>query len=142
MSKYYLVEKKSGLGIFTIDFIMLIVFAVAIGLNIFLAFLAAIGITVVLFLLMTIPYFGRVVVCACGGAVTYCLYSVIDSITRWFTNMRADKPVQWWLTIILGGLIIIALHWKACPSPHSNGTILGGDDIPTDLDAEDEETMK
>lgn len=127
MSKYYLVEKKSGLGIFTIDFILLILFALGFGLNIILAFIAAIGITVVLFLLMTIPYFGRVVVCACGCSTTYFLYSVINGFTGWFTKMYTDKPLQWWLTVIFGGLIIIALHWAACPSPHSNGTIIGDD---------------
>lgn len=128
MSKYYLVEKKSGLGIFTIDFILLVVFALGFGLNIFLAFLAAIGVSVVLFLLMMIPYFGRVVVCACGCTVTICLYSIIDGLTGWLSGMRTDSPVQWWITIILAGLISIALHWVACPSPHSNGTILGDDD--------------
>lgn len=142
MSKYYLVEEKSGLGIFTIDFILLIFFALNFGLNIILAFIAAIGVTVVLFLLMRIPYFGRVIVCACGCSVTYCLYSIINGLTGWFTKMYTDKPVQWWLTVILSGLIIIALHWVACPSPHSNGTILGDDvDFTDGLGAAKENTV-
>lgn len=124
-----MVEEKSGLGIFTIDFILLLVFAVAAGLNIILAFFAAILASVVLFMLMRIPYFGRVVVCACGLTVTYCLYGVLD-IFGWMTKMRENSPVQWWITVILGGLVIIALHWIACPSPHSNGTILGDNDEP------------
>lgn len=124
-----MVEKKSGLGIFTIDFILLLVFAVASGLNIILAFFAAILASVVLFMLMRIPYFGRVVVCACGLVSTYCLYGVLD-IFGWMSKMRENSPVQWWITIILGGLVVIALHWVACPSPHSNGTILGDDDEP------------
>lgn len=127
MGKVYLVEEKSGLGIFTIDFILLLVFALSAGLNIILAFFAAVLASVVLFLLMRIPYFGRVVVCACGLVSTYCLYGVLD-IFGWMTNLRENHPVQWWITIIIGGLVVIALHWIACPSPHSNGTILGDDE--------------
>lgn len=129
MSKIYLVEEKSGLGIFTIDFILLLLFAMGAGLNIILAFFAAILASVVLFMLMRIPYFGRVVVCACGLTVTYCLYGVLN-IFGWMTTLRENHPVQWWITIIIGGLVVIALHWIACPSPHSNGTILGDDDEP------------
>lgn len=127
MGKVYLVEEKSGLGIFTIDFILLLVFALSAGLNIILAFFAAVLASVVLFMLMRIPYFGRVVVCACGLVSTYCLYGVLD-IFGWMTKLRENHPVQWWITIIIGGLVVIALHWIACPSPHSNGTILGDDE--------------
>lgn len=127
MSKIYLVEEKSGLGIFTIDFILLLLFAMGAGLNIILAFFAAVLASVVLFLLMRIPYFGRVVVCACGLTVTYCLYGVLN-IFGWMTTLRENHPVQWWITIVVGGLVVIALHWIACPSPHSNGTILGDDE--------------
>lgn len=129
MSKIYLVEEKSGLGIFTIDFILLLVFALTIGLNIILAFFAAILASVVLFLLMKIPYFGRVIVCACGVVSTMCIYGVLD-IFGWMTKLRENHPVQWWITIILGGLLVIFLHWISCPSPRSNGTILGDDDEP------------
>lgn len=127
MKKYYLVEEKSGLGIFTIDFILLLVVALTMGLNIILAFFAAILASVLLFLLMKIPYFGRVVVCACGLVSTYCIYGVLN-IFGWMTTLREDHPVQWWITIIIGSLIVIALHWVTCPSPHSNGTILGDDE--------------
>lgn len=127
MRKVYLVEEKSGLGIFTIDFILLLVFALTAGLNIILAFFAAILASVVLFLLMKIPYFGRVIVCACGVVSTMCIYGVLD-IFGWMTKLRENHPVQWWITIILGGLLVIFLHWISCPSPHSNGTILGDDD--------------
>lgn len=129
MSKYYLVEKKSGLGVFTIDFILFFIFALGFGLNIILALLAAMGVSVILFLLMTIPYFGRVVVCACGGVSTMFLYSIIDGLTGWLSGLRSSNPVQWWLTVILSTLFIIFLHWIACPSPHSNGTILGDDEV-------------
>lgn len=130
MSEYYLLKKKSGLGIFTFDFILLFLFAWGdFGLNIILAFFAAIIASAILFALMMIPYFGRVVVCACGVAVTMSIYSFIDGITGWFTKLHTEHPVQWWVTVIIGGLFIIGAHAVACPSPTSKGTILGDDDI-------------
>lgn len=127
MSKYYLVEEESGLGIFTIDFILLFLLAMTCGLNLILAFFVTILASILLFLLMKIPVFGRIVVCACGCVVTYSLYSLID-LTGWLTKMHNNSPVQWWITVILSTLVIIALHWVQCPSPRSNGTILGDDD--------------
>lgn len=61
--------------------------------------------------------------------MTISLYSVIDGFTEgWLTKMRTNSPTQWWIIIILVGLFIIAAHWAVCPSPHSNGTILGDDE--------------
>lgn len=78
---------------------------------------------------MKIPVFGRIIVCACGVICEICLYSVINGLTGgWLSNMRKDSPVQWWLTVIIAGLFLVGAHWLACPSPHSNGTILGDDE--------------
>ncbi len=119
--------EKKGCGMFGIDCIVIFLAVSWILPNIILSIIATLVGAAILYALMQIPVFGRILVGLCGLVVAFGVYSAVESLTGGFgkgkmSQMFTEKPAMWWAAVIIGTLISVGLHFVTCPAPTSAGS--------------------
>lgn len=116
--KVYLVEKR-GLGCCNMviwDAIVIILLSVdfftqIVGIHIVFAILIGLAIFIILFALMNIPKLGKILQVVLGFVWTALVYCILETNMGGFmSKLFVNDPVWYWAALIIASIVFIALH--------------------------------